>query len=330
MCLATVLQHSTDKRLFFSHTLIRTIQESFRQIAWHFFEASHGKGASDGVGISVKRTADRLERQGHDIPDATSLFNLLQNQNSSIKLFHISSQKAEEKFNMLAGVGSLMNVKGTMQLHEVMSLFPDISDEELILEMNNITAREGERKTKFGKIKVQQVNVDTDTDNETHATKENQRKELLIQDALDSLGGSQWFTLLGQGKPYHQGFIKEECRHLTAFITPWGLYEWNRIPFVLSGAPTTFQRFMNECLDGIRDKFCLPYLDDILVCSQTFKDHIQNIKSVLQRLREKGIKLKPRKCELFRKKVRYLGHLVTPDGYTMDPADKEAVASLGR
>ena len=51
-----------------------------------------------------------------------------------------------------------------------------------------------------------------------------------IQDVLDSLGGNQWFSTLDQGKAYHQGFVTEECKHMTAFVTPWGLYEWNRIP----------------------------------------------------------------------------------------------------
>lgn len=149
-----------------------------------------------------------------------------------------------------------------------------------------------------------------------------------IQDALDSLGGSKWFSLLDQGKAYHQGVMSEDSKKFTAFITPWGLYEWERIPFGLSGAPAAFQTFMNDCLEGIRDRFCLPYLDDTLVYSATVTDHLSHLQQVFQRFREKGVKLKPSKCHLFKQEVRYLGHLATGNGYTMDPEDKRAVLEL--
>lgn len=148
-----------------------------------------------------------------------------------------------------------------------------------------------------------------------------------IQGALDGLGGSRWFSLLDQGKAIHQGVMTEESKPYTAFVTPWGLYEWERVPFGLSGAPAAFQNFMNECLEGLRDKICLPYLD-ILVYSQTFTEHLQHLESVFQRLRQAGVKLKPTKCLLFRQEVRYQGHLVTSTRYTLDPEDKAAVLKL--
>ena len=95
------------------------------------------------------------------------------------------------------------------------------------------------------------------------------------------------------------------------------------MPFGFCNAPATFQRLMDLVLADLVGASCLVYLDDIIVLGKDFHDHHQNIQSVLQRLREAGLKLRPPKCSFFRKKVRYLGHTVTREGVAVDP-DKVA------
>lgn len=138
---------------------------------------------------------------------------------------------------------------------------------------------------------------------------------------MDTLGGSSWFSELDQGKVYHHGFLEEQSRPLTAFITPWGLYEWVCIPFGVSSAPAEFQRSMDYCLTGLRDTVCLPYLNDNLVHSGSFEEYLEHVRLVLQRYKEHGVKMTPKKRELFKRKVRFLGKMVTGEGYTMDPVE---------
>ena len=95
-----------------------------------------------------------------------------------------------------------------------------------------------------------------------------------IQEMLNNLGGNSWFSVLDQGKDYHQGFTSPNSQPLTAFITPWGLYKWVWIPFGIPQAPGAFQLFMENCLGDLQDTDSVPYLDTIIIFTCILKIHV--------------------------------------------------------
>jgi len=113
-----------------------------------------------------------------------------------------------------------------------------------------------------------------------------------IDDTLQSLAGSKWFSTIDLLSGYWQVGIAEKDKAKTAFITQEGLFEFNVMPFGLCNAPATFQRLMNLTLSGMLWSECLVYLDDIIIFGRTFKEHLEHLASVLGRLREVGLKAK--------------------------------------
>ena len=147
-----------------------------------------------------------------------------------------------------------------------------------------------------------------------------------IDDTLDVLGSAKWFSSLDLASGYWQVEVCPEDREKTAFVTPYGLFQFRVMPFGLTNAPATFQRLMEEVLSGLHWTTCLVYLDDILIFSATVEDHLVRLRDVLDRLKNAGLKIKPSKCHLMRKSIKYLGHVVSEHGIKTDPEKTRCVA----
>lgn len=150
----------------------------------------------------------------------------------------------------------------------------------------------------------------------------------LISEILDSLGAAKFFTSLDLAWGYWQIKMKESDVPKTAFVTYSGLYEFTRMPFGLTNAPATFQRSMQHVLAGLQPHIALLYIDDVLIHSPSFPQHLADIETILKRFRTFGLKLKPTKCFFARDEVQYLGHIITPAGLKPDPNKVKAVAEF--
>ena len=149
-----------------------------------------------------------------------------------------------------------------------------------------------------------------------------------IDTCLDMLGGSGYFSSCDLRQGYRQTMLDKEDRDKTAFVTRKGQWRFKVLSFWLCNAPSQFARTMELVLSGLSYEVCLIYLDDILVFSRTFEEHIDHLAAVFSRLEQHTLKLKASKCHLFQRKVTFLGHVVSQDGIECDPDKTAAIADL--
>ena len=114
--------------------------------------------------------------------------------------------------------------------------------------------------------------------------------------------------------------MKESSQDYSAFSTPFGSSKWLRMPMGLTGSPPTFQCLVEKVLVGLTWKTCAPYLEDIIILSSTPEEHLARLRLVFERFRAQNSKISPDKCDFFRMKVQFLGHIVTEDGLEVDPS----------
>jgi transposase InsO family protein len=148
-----------------------------------------------------------------------------------------------------------------------------------------------------------------------------------IEEALDALKGAKYFCSLDLAHGFNQIPVAECDIEKTAFrVGTGGLYEYCRMPFGLTGAPGTFMRLMDRIFGDENFQCLLIYLDDILIFGSTFEETVGRLDMVLTRLRIYNLKVKPAKCQLFKEKLRYLGHIVSEGGVRPDEEKVSAVS----
>jgi len=150
-------------------------------------------------------------------------------------------------------------------------------------------------------------------------TVKNQYPLPLIRETLDRLAKAKYFTKLDVIAAFNRIRMAEGDEYLTAFRTRYGLFEYNVMPFGLTGAPSTFQHYINDSLREYLDIFCTAYLDDVLIYSNSLSEHKDHVRKVLIRLRQAGLQIDIEKCEFHTQETRYLGLIISTEGIKMDP-----------
>ena len=146
-----------------------------------------------------------------------------------------------------------------------------------------------------------------------------------IDDLLDCMHGSSFYTSLDCQSGFWQVRMDPRDQDKTAFCTPDGLFEFTVMPFGLTNAPSTFQRLMTKVLDGLTYKFVVVFIDDLSVFSKTWEEHLTHLRAVFDRLRKAGLRLNLAKSKFTRHEQKFLGFIVSQEGVKPDPGKIQAM-----
>uniref|UniRef100_A0A1Y1K1B2 Reverse transcriptase domain-containing protein n=3 Tax=Photinus pyralis TaxID=7054 RepID=A0A1Y1K1B2_PHOPY len=150
-----------------------------------------------------------------------------------------------------------------------------------------------------------------------------------VQGILHRLREARYISTLDLKNGYWQVPLSEESKPVTAFTVPGrGLFQFQVLPFGLHSAPATFQRLLDEILGPEMEEKAFAYLDDIIIISKSFNEHLNILQEVLRRLRENGLQLQIEKCVFCRTELKYLGHVVNREGVRPDPEKVEAIVGM--
>lgn len=146
-----------------------------------------------------------------------------------------------------------------------------------------------------------------------------------LNEMIDMLTGAKYFSSLDLTSGFHQMSMHPDDAHLTGIATDLGHFEYCRMPFGLKNASSSFQRLMSIVLTGLSDLQIAVYIDDVIIASTTFNEHLERLELVFDRLKQANLKLKPKKCSLLRDEITYLGHRVTEGRVMPDPKNIDSI-----
>ena len=149
-----------------------------------------------------------------------------------------------------------------------------------------------------------------------------------MNDLFTKFRGNRFFSSIDMRSAYHNVPIAKKDQHKTAFITPWGLFEWSRLTFGFRNAPAHFQRSMDRIFQAY--PFVLVYLDDIFVMSRTEEEHLEHLRAIAAELEKYNLKTRLSKCSFFAAELQYLGHVVTRDGFHPNQRYVDRVLRMSR
>ncbi|KAL6459678.1 hypothetical protein MHYP_G00314370 [Metynnis hypsauchen] len=151
-----------------------------------------------------------------------------------------------------------------------------------------------------------------------------------IEETFALLSGSKWFTVLDLKSGYYQLEVEPADCPKTAFTTPFGTWQFRKMPQGLTNSPATFQRTMERVMAGINLQELIAFLDDLIIFSSTLEEHEQRLMTVLKRIADVGLKLSPAKCRFFQTSVNYLGHVISEEGIQPNPEKVSAIKNWPR
>lgn len=147
----------------------------------------------------------------------------------------------------------------------------------------------------------------------------------LISDILNSLRGASYFNSLDMNSSFHQVKLREEDRHLTAFSSPYGNFQYKHLSFGMKNSPQIFQEIADTMLNGLQSENISAYIDDVIIPCSSIDDSLRKLRLVFERFRHYGLTLSPKKCRFLQSQIKYLGHVVDKDSLRPIPDNLNSI-----